>query len=145
MSSVASATSVAGPYQTGSADRIVRPSGLVQTAQAVKRIGNGSQTSSVPTAQKVAANSPQTLPMGVLLSVSQPSSNNSQADSDYQALRKALLSGNLAAAQQAYTRLHSDLVLTQPPAAASQNFATTATGGKTTTGTAAGGILNAVA
>lgn len=49
--------------------------------------------------------------MGLLLSVAQPSGSNRRADLDYQALRIALQSDNITAAQQAYVRLQSDLLL----------------------------------
>jgi hypothetical protein len=53
------------------------------------------------------------------MSVSRPTTNNTEATADYQDLQSALRIGNLAVAQQAYVRLQSDLVLAQSaPAAA---------------------------
>jgi hypothetical protein len=70
----------------------------------------------------------QTLPLGLLMSVSQPSGSNFQAGVDYAELRNALRSDNLAAAQQAYTRLQSDLLLVNPSNSAATNNSTGSSG-----------------
>ena len=49
--------------------------------------------------------------MGLLESVTQPAASNAQAALDYHDLRTNLDSGNLAAAQQAYLRLQTDLLV----------------------------------
>jgi hypothetical protein len=59
----------------------------------------------------------------LLLSVGQPSAGNVVASLDYQHMRMALNSGNLVAAQQAYLRLQSDLLLSSPAQAATANDA----------------------
>ena len=152
MRSVASVLSVTSPYQTRAAYPVVIQHGSVQLTQSVRSIGSALQSGNLLAAQQAVANTPHPPPMGLLLSVSQPSGNNGLADSDYQAMRNALASGNLTAAQQAYTRLQSDLVnfhsTTSTIKGSGSGAATSPTTSPSTTAGAvssSGGILNAVA
>jgi hypothetical protein len=113
MSSMASVLLVTSSNQIKPVYSMVNQGSPVQLAQSVKSIGSALQTGNLSAAQKALASTQQNLPMGLLLSVSEPSGNNSQANTDYQAMRNALVSGNLTAAQQAYIRLQSDLEITR--------------------------------
>ena len=114
MSRVASVDSATSPYQTRPAYSVVEQSGPVQLARSVQAIGSALPPSHLPAVQKTLTSLQQNLPLGLLLSVGQPSGSNNQANTDYQSLRNALFSGNLAAAQKAYSRLQSDLEMTPP-------------------------------
>jgi len=123
MSTVASVSPVTSRFQTIPAYRVSNQNTPVNIAQAASASVKVNQ--SLATVQSSASITQQGLPEGLLLSVSQPSSSNSEATSDYRDLRIALQSGNLTAAQQAYTRLQIDLELTY--AAQSSSVATSAT------------------
>jgi hypothetical protein len=92
--------------------------GFVQTANTGVNVGQA-----VATARPTAPATQSGLPEGLLLSVSAPAPSNSQATVDYRSLRTALQSGNLTAAQQAYTRLQIDLELTYSAQGSSQSSA----------------------
>jgi hypothetical protein len=137
MSAVASVSPVTSRFQTIPAYRVSNQNSPVNIAQAASASVKVNQ--SLATVQSSASITQQGLPEGLLLSVSQPSSSNSEATSDYRDLRIALQSGNLTAAQQAYTRLQIDLELTY--AAQSSSVATSATSAANMNGTG----LNVVA
>jgi hypothetical protein len=120
-----------------SAYQVSNQNSPVNFAQAASTSVNVNQNP--PTVQSSASTTQQGLPEGLLLSVSQPSSSNSEATSDYRDMRTALQSGNLNAAQQAYTRLQIDLELTY--AAHSSTLAASATSAANINGTG----LNVVA
>ena len=121
MSSIASVLPMTGFNQIKPVYSVVNQGSPAPLAQSVKSIGSALQTGNLSAAQKALASPQQNLPMGLLLSVSQPSGNNSQANTDYQAMRNALVSGNLTAAQQAYVRLQSDLEITHSTPATAMN------------------------
>ena len=98
--------------------RVVSQSAAVRRTQPSK--GSSSSTGTVrqsavlPSAQNAQAVIQNTdLPLGLLQSVAQPPSSNSQANLDYSEMRTALNSDNLTAAQQAYLRLQTDLYMPQ--------------------------------
>jgi hypothetical protein len=109
MNTVASVSS--SPSGTSAAIRAINWIGSLYSVQIVKPAGKASQAKAVSSAKGTAPSGPQTLPLGLLMAVSQPSGDNLRAGLDYAALRNALKSNNLTAAQQAYTRLQSDLLL----------------------------------
>ena len=94
---------IASVYST----RTVKSTGKVNGKIAGKTVS--SQVFS--TAQNIAPADSQTVPLGLLMSVSQPAGGNLPAGLDYDALRTALRSDNVTAAQQAYARLQNDLLL----------------------------------
>lgn len=97
----------------------------VQSSNGVKGVDASGQLASV---EKINSSTAQGVPVSLLMSVSRPTGNNMRANLDYEALKEAMGSGNLTAAQQAYVRLQTDLLL--------------ATGGNAATG---GNQLNATA
>jgi hypothetical protein len=99
------------PSGTLSAIRAINWIGAVYSSLTVKSAGKTSQAKALPVSSSTAPSGPQTLPLGLLMSVGQPSGGNARAGLDYAVLRNALRSDNLTAAQQAYTRLQSDLLL----------------------------------
>jgi hypothetical protein len=137
MSTVASVSSATSPNEAWAAYRVGNQSSSVSFAQSAKPDVNVGQN--VTTAQSSASTTQQGLPQGLLISVSAPSSSNSQATSDYRALRTALQSGNLTAAQQAYTRLQIDLELTYSAQGSSQSGSSASSAAGNGTG------LNAIA
>ena len=125
MSTVASVSSATSPYAAFSAYRVSNQSSPVSSVQSTKTAINVGQN--VATTRSAPATTQAGLPEGLLRSITAPASSNSQATVDYRALRTALQSGNLAAAQQAYTRLQIDLQLTYSGSASSQSSASAAT------------------
>lgn len=83
----------------------VKPSQPENSSKTADQSKNSTPTQSAqPVAQKG-------LPLGILESANQPAASNFQANLDYDDLKTALQSGNLAAAQQAYMRMQSDVEL----------------------------------
>jgi hypothetical protein len=77
------------------------------------------------------------LPLGLLLAVAPPASDNSAAGSDYMAMQDALRTNNLSAAQQAYQRLQGDLEMNPAAVSATKTIDTgVATAHGVTSGTA---------
>ena len=91
--------------------RVSTRSAAVRSVQPAKSSGavlpSAQSTQPAPVAQTT------DLPLGLLQSVAQPPASNAQAGLDYHDLRTALDSDNLAAAQQAYLRLQTDLYMPQ--------------------------------
>jgi hypothetical protein len=138
MSSVPSVTAVTSATRAG-ADTIVAPPATVSAPHAVNsksKVAENTPTAEKSSAASSAASSTSSassrLPLGLLLSVSPPPSSNASASSDYVKMQDALRTNNLAAAQQAYQSLQSDLTLDPAALAAT----TTAETGKLATGDA---------
>jgi hypothetical protein len=117
MNAVSSVVAVASPRVAAPAYRAVVQRSSVSSAPPVKSTGSLRQPTGLSAAQNSQPSAPQSLPFGLLESASQPSANNVQASLDYDDLRTALTSGNLTAAQQAYLRMQSDLLMSHPAAA----------------------------
>ncbi len=121
MDPVASISPASSSLRTGALDRLENwPGSFLSSVKAVKSPSSVTSLTNAalnpPTAKTVTVANPltQDLTMGLLMSVSQPSGGNSDASLDYQSLRIALESDNLSAAQTAYERLQSDLLLAHP-------------------------------
>jgi len=173
MSNVASITAVTAASRSGSLDIIVPAATPVSAPTpasppaAVQATANAQQNSTVPdntattspngsTSSSASASVNPRLPLGLLLAVPPPASDNSAASSDYVAMQDALRANNLSAAQQAYQRLQGDLDMDPAAVSATKTSeAGVATAHPTTSGTAAtnsnsnttsqDGALNAVA
>jgi len=112
MNTVASVSS--SPSGASLAFRAINWVASAATAQSVKQTGKTAPSQALPTSAGTDSAAPQTLPLGLLLAVNQPSGNNFRAGLDYAALRNAIKSNDLTAAQQAYGRLQSDLLFGSP-------------------------------
>ena len=136
MHNAASVAAVTSPSRIGVASRVSRTVGLVNSGQSVKALGAVRASAGLPSSQNVPVTTSANgnVPLGLLLSVNRPSGANVQASTAYADLETDLRTGNLAAAQQAYLRLQSDLLLTSPAPAAAASAAA-----------APGGQLNTVA
>lgn len=93
----------------------------VTSTQTAKPDAGVRQSGNLSVAQTPPANTQPGLPLGFLLSVSRPASSNTVANTDYLDMQNALHSGNLAAAQQAYLRLQTDLLAAYSSAATAVN------------------------
>ena len=122
MSSAASVAAVAAPSRGDSASWVAQ-SAVARHAQTPKASSHVVQTSAAQhvapaPAAPVGSSIDPRLPLGLLLSVSPPAAGDVSASSDYEAMETALRTDNLVAAQQAYTRLQTDLQLTSSTASA---------------------------
>jgi hypothetical protein len=145
MSTVASVSSVkiSAPANFGQGiTGAVSPVNYTQVANASSKVDQTKKPTATTAAatQNAAATTSQGLPESLLRLVSQPPAANSEATTDYQAMRIALETGNLSAAQRAYTRMQVDLVVDYSPQAG--NGAASSVRGS---GSANGTGLNAVA
>ena len=112
MSTVSSVPSVTSPSEVGSVHEAGNLTGPVQESPKTT-VG-----SLLPETPGPLSSTLHDVPLGTLMAVSEPSGGNARAALDYQELRIALESNNLAAAQKAYANLQNDLMLansTQPP------------------------------
>lgn len=131
MSSAVSVAAVAAPSRSGATSWVAQTAraSVTQTAassvaQPVEARNNVPQTVSVKAAPSPASGSVDPrLPLGLLLSTASPPSGNVMASSDYSDMETALRSDNLAAAQQAYLRLQSDLQLREAGASGANHLA----------------------
>jgi hypothetical protein len=127
MSGVVSVSAVSSSSRSEFASRVTVQAVPVNSAPAVKATRSVSPTHNAPAAQSMPsrASAPvitqSNLPLGLLLTVRQPTANNVQAGEDYQNLQNDLRSGNLSAAQQAYLRLQTDLLMTNSAATTASN------------------------
>lgn len=112
MHSVASVAPVGSSRQPQAVTRVNNPA-PASSVRGVKATGNTQASSSSSPTQSAPQSIGPNLPVGLLLSVSQPSSSNSTATTDYDQMQNDLRSGNVTAAQQAYLRLQTDLLMTQ--------------------------------
>jgi len=107
MSSISSVHSATEPSQ------VAIQSGVRKIAEGFDAIGSALQSGDVALAKSAMTALQQALQDSAQSSLqtaaSQPISKNSQASSDYKALTKALQSGDLSTAQQAYASLQQDL------------------------------------
>jgi hypothetical protein len=139
MSSVLSVSSASSSYDAWSAYRVGSQTSSIRSAQETKPDVNVGHN--VATAHSTASSTQQGLPEGLLMSVNAPTSSNSQATADYRDLRAALQSGDLTAAQQAYTRMQIDLELTYSAQGSSQSSSASSAASTGSSGTG----FNAVA
>jgi len=110
MSTVSSVPSVTSPSGAGSAHGAGNVTGPVH--ESPETTG-----SLLPETPGPLSSTLHDVPLGTLMAVREPSGSNARAALDYQELRIALESNNLAAAQKAYASLQNDLMLansTQP-------------------------------
>jgi hypothetical protein len=114
VSAISSGSRVATAFVVSRAN----PTPRTPAAATVTRAPIASPAASNPASSAAAAPAATTdLPMGLLLSVNPPAAGNSLATADYQAMRQALLVDSTAAAQRAYLRLQSDLLMGSSAAA----------------------------
>jgi len=93
--------------------RVSNPVAAASSVRGVKAVGNTQASSSSSFAQSVPQIIGPNLPVGLLLSTNRPAASNSTANTDYDQMQNDLRAGNVAAAQQAYLRLQTDLLMTQ--------------------------------
>jgi hypothetical protein len=111
MSTVSSVPSVTSPSGVGSAHGAGNVTGPVHESPET------TSGSLLPETPGPLSSTLHDVPLGTLMAVREPSGSNARAALDYQELRIALESNNLAAAQKAYANLQNDLMLansTQP-------------------------------
>jgi len=118
MQNVASVAPVSSSRQSQVVYRVTNPVSTAASARPIQSAGNIQAVANTTSSHSASAATPTDLPMSLLLSVSRPSSSNGSATTDYDAMQSDLRSGNLAAAQQAYLRLQTDLLMTQASSAA---------------------------
>ena len=118
MSTVFSVPSVTSPSGVGSAHGAGNLTGPVH--ESPETTGGGM----LPEAPGQPSSTLHDVPLGTLMAVREPLGGNARAALDYQELRIALESNNLAAAQKAYANLQNDLMLTNPTPPATGNEAT---------------------
>ena len=118
MSTVFSVPSVTSPSGVGSAHGAGNLTGPVH--ESPETTGGGM----LPETPGPLSSTLHDVPLGTLMAVNEPSSGNARAALDYQELRIALESNNLAAAQKAYANLQNDLMLANPTQPTTGNEAT---------------------
>lgn len=111
---------VGASFWSSAAGAVTQAAGLdaVQPAKTSKNVEKAASPQPTPYTKSSDGAVNSHLPLGLLLSISPPSTSNAQASSDYVDLQNALRIGNLAAAQQAYIRLEGDLLSSQAGAGA---------------------------
>jgi hypothetical protein len=120
MHAVSRVSSVSSARPSAPAYRVISQTAAVRRTQPANGTsdtiaGAARQSTVLSSAQNTSSAQTTTsdLPLGLLQSVVQPPSSNSQASLDYSEMRTDLDSNNLTAAQQAYLRMQTDLYMPQ--------------------------------
>jgi hypothetical protein len=111
MNAVHGVTAITRLAQAAAAYRVNRLPAASRSNPSAKPARSAAASASPAAAQSTASAGAANVPLGLMLSVSEPSASNKLATADYQDLRNALLSGSVATAQQAYLRLQTDLLM----------------------------------